>query len=143
MPLRTPRSVVRRTSGTRTMPDVLRSWLGKGRSHEQDVAALEAGQPLAMVCVPVVDGVRRRRRSVLVSLTPRDDWFDVFGHPPYAVFDVRPPKGWVDSGGLLEVIGRSREGGWQVRVPATDVPLLRRALMRLTTADRHGPDTVG
>ena len=136
------KNYLQRTAGTKTPADVLRSAFGKGRSSDEDIEAIESGASMAMTCVPVIAGARAERGVVRVSLAPGEDWFRVFGHPPYTVFEVRKSKPWVDTGGFVEAVGRSRDGSWQTWIPRADVRLLRSVLIRLTARRVPPPDGV-
>jgi hypothetical protein len=120
-----------RSVGTRTMIDVLKSVLFTRRTSEDDLTEIERGSSVRMVCVPVVDGRRRRQVYVDVSLTPGADWWEVFGHPPYQVFGATRPPLWT-ADPMVELSGRSSSGDWTVRVTSADLPTIRAVLARVT-----------
>ncbi|MBD8059192.1 hypothetical protein IC607_09455 [Cellulomonas sp. JH27-2] len=121
-------AAIQRTAGTRTMPDVLKSWLGNRREPEQDLADLDSGRQLSLVSYLVGERGRSKRHYLVLGGSP-DDLAAVIGPGPHRIYrtDGTRPRG-VEAA-FTTIDGADATGhDWQLAIPKVDVRTFRRAL---------------
>ena len=121
----------RRSAGSRTVLDSLRSVFGHRRTPAQDLAVVAGGGSVLVVAYLMERKVRRVVVRVGLDAASVASLESVLGAAPHRVFGTQPPtRGLFQRSAYTQLDGASGAGDWSIAVPTADVDLLRYVLAR-------------